>query len=113
MTMQVQPGFATSSVPSGGGTLEVLAADLVGRLPLDSTRERVCRAMVREALAQTAGNYSRAAELLGVKRQAVQQMVARHDLRSWVEAVKSRHGAPDSGAMGVGSQTAPPGTPVA
>jgi DNA-binding NtrC family response regulator len=69
-------------------SLEALVAGLVGHLPLDSTRERVNRAMLQEALLRTQGNYSRAAQLLGVKRQAVQQMVSRMELQNWVDAVK-------------------------
>lgn len=73
-----------------GASLEALAARLVGHLPLDSTRNRVSRAMLLEALVRSRGNYSRAALLLGVRRQAVQQMVSRMDLRDWVTAVKLR-----------------------
>lgn len=68
--------------------LEALATTLVGRVDLDRTRSRVCRAMLREALRRTGGNYTHAAVLLGVKRQAVQQMVRRLELEVWATALK-------------------------
>jgi transcriptional regulator with GAF, ATPase, and Fis domain len=63
--------------------LEELAASLVGKLHLFSAQEGIKRAMLREALRHARGNYTHAAALLGVKRQAVQQMVARFDLCEW------------------------------
>jgi DNA-binding protein Fis len=63
--------------------LEELAASLVGRLHQFSAQEEIKRAMLREALRHARGNYTHAAALLGVKRQAIQQMVARFDLCEW------------------------------
>jgi len=53
------------------------AIDAVGRLSLADAERDVRRAMYLEALARAGGNSSRAAELLGVTRQAVQ-----HHLRT-------------------------------
>jgi transcriptional regulator of acetoin/glycerol metabolism len=44
--------------------------------------------MLREALVRTRGNYTHAAALLGVRRQAVQQMVQRFELSSWIMAAR-------------------------
>ena len=70
--------------------LEQLAASLVGKDWLWFTQDRVKRAMLTEALRRTAGNYTRAAELLGVKRQAVQQMVTRFELAEWASRVRQQ-----------------------
>ena len=49
--------------------------DLVGVVSLHDARDDLRRAMVVEALARAGGNKTRAAEILGVTRQAVQQMI--------------------------------------
>jgi transcriptional regulator with GAF, ATPase, and Fis domain len=69
--------------------LEHLAARLVGKHAVDRAQHRLKRAMLVEALSRTGGNYSRAARLLGVTRQAVQQMVGRYELQSFAEAARA------------------------
>ena len=68
--------------------LEELAAQLVGASDMDLTQNRVKRAMVCEALARTGGNFTKAADLLGVRRQAIQHMVSRYDLRDWAANIR-------------------------
>lgn len=70
--------------------LEVLATKLLGFSAVDAVQNRVKVAMLREALARTQGNFAQAARMLGVRRQAVQQMVARYDLGPWTEAMRRR-----------------------
>jgi DNA-binding NtrC family response regulator len=73
--------------PSPELELEALAANLVGLNPVDRAQNRLKRAMLVEALCRTRGNYARAADLLGVRRQAIQQMVARYELRDWARTL--------------------------
>jgi DNA-binding NtrC family response regulator len=68
--------------------LESVAVLLVGHLDLDGMRLRLGRAMLCEALRRTRGNYTHAAMLLGVRRQAVQQMVRRMELETWALDLK-------------------------
>jgi transcriptional regulator of acetoin/glycerol metabolism len=63
---------------------------LIGRAPLDRVRDAIRHAMLTEALARTSGNVSHTARLLGVKRQAVQQMLVRYELRSWAQGLRER-----------------------
>lgn len=83
-------GYCESPEPADAplAELELVAADLVGRTAVDCAINRLRRAMLCEALSRTAGNYTKAALLLGVQRQAVQNMVARYDLRQWARAVR-------------------------
>ena len=69
--------------------LDVVAGDLVGIVGVDLSQNRVKTAMLREALLRTHGNLTKAAHLLGVKRQAVQQMVDRYDLKAWTRSLRS------------------------
>jgi DNA-binding protein Fis len=68
--------------------LDQVAALLVGSSSVDLAQNRVKRAMVCEALARTQGNFTKAADLLGVRRQAIQHMVSRYDLRSWAADIR-------------------------
>ena len=68
--------------------LNLLAAGLVGRAGVERAINQVRRAMLCEALSRTSGNYTKAAQLLGVQRQAVQNMVSRYGLRQWARAVR-------------------------
>ena len=63
--------------------LERLAPALVGVGHVWEAKDRLARAMLMEALRQTRGNFTHAARLLGVRRQAVQQMIVRFDLEAW------------------------------
>lgn len=49
----------------------------VGQVYIHTVQDNVRRAMVEQALARSGGNFVHAARLLGVSRQAVQQMVDR------------------------------------
>ncbi|HEX2731286.1 MAG TPA: helix-turn-helix domain-containing protein [Polyangiaceae bacterium] len=84
---------ATSSLTAEQPTLELqaMAASLVGRAGIDVVQERIRRSMLVAALEHTNGNLSRAAQLLGVKRQAVQQMLIRYEMRSWVASMRHMH----------------------
>jgi len=68
--------------------LEQIAAQLVGSSGVDLAQNRVKRAMVCEALSRTHGNYTKAADLLGVRRQAIQHMVTRYELRGWAANIR-------------------------
>jgi DNA-binding protein Fis len=70
--------------------LDQMAASLVGVDGIFAVQQRLKRAMLVEALKRTAGNFTRAAGLLGIRRQAVQQMVAKLDLSSLVTDAKAR-----------------------
>lgn len=70
------------------GELAYVAAGLVGRAGVEGAISRLRREMLCEALARTCGNYTKAALLLGVQRQAVQNMVTRYGLRQWARAVR-------------------------
>lgn len=49
---------------------------------------RFKRAMLMAALSRVDGNLTKAAHLLGVKRQAVQQLIERFELRQWAAMVR-------------------------
>ena len=56
------------------------AAALVGIHTLHTVQDRVRKEMLEDALARTDWNYAQSARLLGVTRQAIQQMVRRFEL---------------------------------
>lgn len=58
-----------------------LAARSLGQLSLNEVRDHVTKALLTAALERAHYNYSKAAELLGVTRQSVQYLVARHEPR--------------------------------
>jgi hypothetical protein len=68
--------------------LKRVATLLVGINPLLDAQDRFRRAMLVEALRCAQGNLTRAAELLGVRRQAVQHMVERYELRRWSNTLR-------------------------
>jgi transcriptional regulator of acetoin/glycerol metabolism len=70
------------------GELERIVGTMVGQDGIFDVQDRLKRAMLREALVRTRGNYTHAAALLGVRRQAVQQMVQRFELSSWIMAAR-------------------------
>jgi DNA-binding protein Fis len=74
--------------PERTDDLETFAAKLVGLSGVEIAQARVKRAMLREALVRTNGNFTKTAYLLGVRRQAVQQMVVRFDLRHFANAIR-------------------------
>lgn len=68
--------------------LEWLASELVGQAGVENAQNCLKRAMLTAALQQTGGNFARAAELLGVRRQAIQQMVSRYGLKDWAGGLR-------------------------
>jgi len=78
---QHEPAFARPEIDLEA--LERFAQALVGTGHVWEAQERLARGMLMEALRRTAANYTHAARLLGVKRQAIQQMVTRFDLVDW------------------------------
>lgn len=71
---------AASTYPS----LQMVAAMNVGRTPLYDARQVVRQAMLGEALAKAEGNRTRAAKLLGVTRQTVDQYVKERESEATV-----------------------------
>lgn len=94
------PEAEADAVAARLGALDSLAAELVGVAGVDLMQNRLKRAMLQEALTRTGGNLTRAAHLLGVRRQAVQQMVDRYDLKVWAREVrKADRAAPFDGEL--------------
>ena len=77
-----------SAVEDQLGELDRLAAGLVGCAGVEAAINRLRRAMLCEALSRESGNYTKAALLLGVQRQAIQNMVSRYGLRRWARTVR-------------------------
>jgi transcriptional regulator with GAF, ATPase, and Fis domain len=73
---------ARAAAREGRSPLEAAWADLaarsIGVLSLNEVRDLVTRTLLTAALAHSRDNYSQAAQLLGVTRQAVQYLVNRH-----------------------------------
>src|SRR5690242_6561365 len=67
-----------------------LESMLAGRGRWFDVLEGIRRAMLQEALNRTGGNLTKTASLLGVKRQAVQQMVSRYSLQERVRELAGR-----------------------
>lgn len=67
---------AVNSVPS----IDAAASAQVRHVPILTVQDRVKRVMLEHALARSGGNYVQTARLLGVTRQAVQQMVRRYEI---------------------------------
>ncbi|HET9959638.1 MAG TPA: helix-turn-helix domain-containing protein [Polyangiaceae bacterium] len=65
--------------------LAAFSASLVGQVGVERAQQCIKAAMLEAALERTGGNYGQTARLLDVTRQAVQQMVIRFNLRTWVE----------------------------
>jgi hypothetical protein len=82
--------IAPRGAPSVLDELERLAHCLVGTDRVLEVQARLARGMLVEALERTAGNYTHAAKLLGVQRQAIQQMVIRHGLTAWATNLRTR-----------------------
>ena len=70
--------------------LERLAPALVGANRVTEVQDRLTKGMLMEALRRTSANYARAAQLLGVRRQAIQQMVVRFELSMWASSLRSQ-----------------------
>jgi DNA-binding NtrC family response regulator len=84
----VELRLAIEAVANAPPNLAQLAPGQVGAHPIHAVQDTLKRAMLLEALTRTRGNYVRVAELLGVTRQAVQQMVSRYDLTEIVAALR-------------------------
>lgn len=80
----------TNAVASSATVVDAMKKS-VGQLDLVATLDLVRGVMVREALTQSGGNLSHAAEVLGISRQAVQQLVRRLGLRPWLSGIRSTH----------------------
>jgi hypothetical protein len=81
-------------------SLERLGAALVGAGRIWEVQERLTRVMLMEALRRTAANYTRSARLLGVQRQAIQQMVVRFELEEWAASLRGERTDRVSGLEG-------------
>ena len=68
--------------------VEAVAPGIVGAVPMDVAQNLLKQAMLIEALQRTSGNLSQAGRLLGVTRQAIQQMLSRYNLRVSAQRVK-------------------------
>jgi len=73
-------------------TLYTFGAALVGDVSVDAAQNTLKRAMLTEAITRSSGNLTKAAGLLGVKRQAVQQMLNRYEMRNWANTMRSSIG---------------------
>jgi hypothetical protein len=89
--------------------IESVAAALVGRVHIDLVQDRTALAMLKEALRRTDGNYTKAARLLGITRQGIQQMVARFDIRGFTEELRKREYPVDCAETRGPSCTSPSG----
>lgn len=78
----------STELNDGLAELTRLTPSLVGRGTLAQAQERLARGMLQEALRLTAANYTRTAQQLGVQRQAIQQMVTRFGLETWVARLR-------------------------
>ncbi len=84
---------AVNRARSEAPDIKPMVVAAVGQVPMLELQREVRREMMKEALAQTEGSRSGAARLLGVTRQAVQQM-----LRSEGGSLKSSGSPPPPGS---------------
>ena len=84
------PGVTNAELPPTEDfeALERLAGALVGAGQVRDAQDHLTRGMLKEGLRRTAGNYTHTARLLGVRRQAVQQMVTRFGLEKWAASLR-------------------------
>ena len=68
--------------------LRRVIAQAVGRQPMQDFQSQVRRTMLEQALTRANGNLSRAAKMLGITRQGVQQMVSRYKLDGWLKELR-------------------------
>lgn len=61
----------------------------VGCVDMTELVDVVREAMVREALKRAGGNITHASDLLGISRQAVQQLIRRFELVEWHQSLRS------------------------
>jgi transcriptional regulator of acetoin/glycerol metabolism len=64
----------------------------VGSVDIPDLTDVIREAMVREALEREGGNITHAADLLGITRQAVQQLIRRFDLGEWQRGLRGPDG---------------------
>ena len=74
--------------PAAAPSLSELARRAVGKHNLVDLVTSLKRSMLIEALTRSSGNIAVASELLGISRQAVQQMIQRADLQAWVRSLR-------------------------
>lgn len=60
----------------------------VGRVDMTELTDILREAMVREALERADGNITHASDLLGISRQAVQQLIRRFELVEWHQSLR-------------------------
>jgi transcriptional regulator with GAF, ATPase, and Fis domain len=81
-TMYVPPAAVDEEL------LRRVIAQAVGRQPMQDFQSHVRRTMLEQALTRANGNLSRAAKMLGITRQGVQQMVSRYKLDGWLKELR-------------------------
>jgi transcriptional regulator with GAF, ATPase, and Fis domain len=77
--------------PAAADEMELLRrviSQAVGRQPMQDFQSKVRRTMLEQALVRANGNLSRAAKMLGITRQGVQQMVSRYKLDGWLRELR-------------------------
>ncbi len=77
--------------PAASDEMELLRrviSQAVGRQPMQDFQSQVRRTMLEQALIRANGNLSRAAKMLGITRQGVQQMVSRYKLDGWLRELR-------------------------
>lgn len=73
--------------------LVALARREVGRIDIAAVVDVLREAMLREALERAGGNITRASDLLGITRQAVQQLIRRFELVEWHQSLRAHEGS--------------------
>jgi transcriptional regulator of acetoin/glycerol metabolism len=104
--------FSAGASPAAGCELRPrlieVARSMVGIVSSESAQDLLRSAMLLEALRRSQGNFTRAAALLRVHRQSVQQMVARYDLHSLTHELRSSSGPSLRAELGAEVTADPP-----
>lgn len=89
------PSTAPSAhrVSSCHGLLVAAARREVGRVDIAAVVDVLREAMLREALERAGGNITHASDLLGITRQAVQQLIRRFELADWHRNLREHEGS--------------------
>lgn len=83
----------STAAPSCQTLLVAAARREVGRVNIVDLVDVLREAMVREALERAGGNITHASDLLGISRQAVQQLIRRFDLVEWHQGLRNHEGS--------------------
>jgi transcriptional regulator of acetoin/glycerol metabolism len=78
--------------PSDHSLLIAASRRQVGRVDITELADILREAMVREALERACGNITHASDLLGITRQAVQQLIRRFELVEWHQNLRAKDG---------------------